>query len=414
MPFSIDLPKHTEAERLAAKRRLDFIKRMLGQAGETRPYDETTGRSPLGQYYDSLMGGVDAGSPDAGSPDAGPVTPQVVNAAAESMATHPTTGDKVFAQDLAPPMLDEIPGGSSEMKAFPKESELNIEGLTVDPLTREVVDTMDPEQRMMSIAVPADQGPLPMQQQLINKLELIRAQAAQKGREGSLGSAPGSQPISADWKEPTGGSFSQGTMTPEIQKRIDDNMMYAAESDENFASWMLQTPEIRERMRNDPGEIAESLRVLSAQKTADARRVLGMRIMELTKNESGLMSPKDASGYEILMGEKPPAGAVGIDRMQASQQIYNMRMSIDKMITQATQGMYGGKQAEIFRNYGMLATKLFGKADQQLQQGADPNMVVARLQAELASLQAPAGSTTDDLSTKGDPTQPLGVAQINR
>lgn len=299
--------------------------------------------------------------------------------------------------------------------AAPPDPVINIEGLTVDQDTGDVVDTQDPEQRMMSIAVPADQGPIPIQQQLINKLDLIRAQAAMKGREGSLQSAEGAQPLSSDWQgeKEQYGTFSQSTMTPEIQKRIDDNMMFAAESDENFASWMLQTPEIRERMKTDPSAIAEALRTLSTQKKEDARRALGMRIMELTKNESGLMSPQDASGYEILMGEKPPAGAVGIDRMQASQQIYNMRMSIDKMITQATQGLYGGDQVDIFRNYGRLATQLFAKADQQLQANADPTMVIARLQAELASLQAPAGNTTDDLSTRGtDPTQPYGVAKI--
>ena len=334
-----------------------------------------------------------------------------------STGSRPAETGRVFAPDET--IMDmvqshgELPDDPASLVSKPP-GEINIEGLTVDPDTGEVVDLMDPEQRMMGISVPAGQGPLPMQTQLINKLDLIRAQAAMKGRGGSLQSAEGAQPDSSDWKPATGGSFSQSEMTPEIQKRLDDNMMFAAESDENFASWMLQTPEIRERMKYNPALIGEALRNLSEQKSDAARKTLGMRIIELGVGESGLLSPQAASSYEVLVGEKPPDGMVGVDRVTASQKLYQIRSQINALVAQTSQGIMG-PQASIFADYSQRAIKALDDAEKQLQGNADPNMVLQRVYAMLAASPMQQRDPTASLSTRpsGDPTKPpIGVASI--
>jgi len=331
------------------------------------------------------------------------VSPESVAGAQEAAERDPRA--KQYELDR----LKEIKTTPSEAINLP-ETEIDVAGLTIDQQGEDSFNTTEVVNRL------ADE----------DKLLQIRAEARMKGRMGSLSHEDMDPSIydflpegpAGDPAKVTGGSFSQQAMTPEIQKRLDDNMLYAAQSDEQFASWMLQTPEIRERMKWDPSAIGEGLRRISEQQTEDARKTLGMRLIELGTGPSGKMSPETASAYQIWTGEAPPDGIVGISRLDAAQEIFSMRNRLDMLVNQA-----GFGQSAIMNDYRRQAVPMFRRAQAALEAGADPDMVVQRLAAEVSALEGRTGvgqqqenqKSIDQMSVRGaSPYGSVGVASRER
>jgi hypothetical protein len=315
--------------------------------------------------------------------------------------------EKIKVQDISAIPSTETPVDRVPVPELPRYMpEDQIEGFKIDPFTGKVVDTQEGQR-------PNIEG------EDYDKIDLIRAQARMKSRGGSLQSPEGAEPLPSDFGPPTGGAFSQNELTAQMQQRADDDLLFAAESDANFASWMLQTPEIRERMRTKPAVIGEMLQRLSSAATEDARAALGMRLIELGTGPGGKLSPEVASKYQIMTGEAPPAGLVGIDRLDASKSLYGIRNDIDRSIAMAAQSL-NPQFAAAMSHYGRQASAEIRKAEAQLNAGADPNMVMERAYASIAAIKAELGVDSMEQvmqqipGTRPQPQQNLGVVGIER
>ena len=282
------------------------------------------------------------------------------------------TGGKKPKSPIEVTELNDFGGLEGEPRmSVPNPGTIEIEGLEYDPYSREVLrpDGMSP----------AD----------VIKLIAIRSQAAQKGRGGSLMSAPGSEPSLDDIKGAMSsantddvGSFSQGNDSAGLRQREDERALYVAGHGGRMAELLLSQQETRD----DPGTIpaAEELRRISGQKVEEAETLMGNRILEAAKDESGLIPPQAAWNYSRLTGQEVPPELIGLDFQGATSEMFEIRGKVEyTSALLARSDPYGGMSAD----YRRKAIQAITWAEERLAAGVNPNIIMGQLRSKLALIE---------------------------
>ena len=99
---------------------------------------------------------------------------------------------------------------------------------------------------------------------------------------------------------------------------------------------------------------------------------------------------------------------VGLDRTEAAAKLYDVRSDVERMVSNIS-SLSGGRQfAESYRS---AALKYLMDARRQLEQGADPNLVLEKLLANIASAEYEVKANLANVSTGMSPEQAWQTSQ---